>query len=299
VFSILRPTTFFSLANLSSILSSQAVIVVLVLGLIVPMTTGDYDLSVAFNLSLSAMLIGVLNVNLGWPIGLAILVALAAGTALGFINGVIVTFFGIEALIVTLGTGTFVQGIIFWISDLNTITGISPGLVNAVIVDRFLDIPLAFYYGLALCVVIWYVFEFTPAGRLLLIVGRGRNVARLSGVNVQRVRVGALVVSGFVSALAGVLYAGTTGSADPSSGTQLLLPAFAAAFLGATAIMPGRFNPWGAVIAVYFLVTGISGLQLLGAAGFVQDLFYGGALVLAVVLSQVARRRQARDEAMR
>jgi ribose transport system permease protein len=90
-----------------------------------------------------------------------------------------------------------------------------------------------------------------------------------------------------------VLYAGTTGSADPTSGLNLLLPAFAAAFLGATTIQPGRFNPFGAVVAVYFLVSGITGLQLLGVESFVQQLFYGGALVLAVALSQLARRRQA------
>jgi ribose transport system permease protein len=100
-------------------------------------------------------------------------------------------------------------------------------------------------------------------------------------------------MSGLISGIAGVLYAGTTGAADPSSGSQLLLPAFAAAFLGATTVMPGRFNPWGSLIAVYFLVTGITGLQLMGVESFVQQLFYGGALVLAVALSQIARRRQA------
>jgi ribose transport system permease protein len=82
-----------------------------------------------------------------------------------------------------------------------------------------------------------------------------------------------------------------TGGADPSSGASFLLPAYAAAFLGATAIVPGRFNPWGAIIAVYFLVTGITGLTILGAASWVQDVFYGTALVLAVALSTISRRR--------
>ena len=62
---------------------------------------------------------------------------------------------------------------------------------------------------------------------------------------------------------------------------------------GATSIVPGRFNPWGSLIAVYFLATGVTGLELHGAASFVQQLFYGGALVLAVALSQLARRRTA------
>jgi ribose transport system permease protein len=115
-------------------------------------------------------------------------------------------------------------------------------------------------------------------------------VARLSGVRVARVRFGALVASAGIGGLAGVLYAGTIGGADPSSGASFLLPAYAAAFLGATSIVPGRFNPWGAIVAVYFLVTGVTGLQLLGADSYVQQLFYGGALVLAVVFSQVAGR---------
>ena len=81
-----------------------------------------------------------------------------------------------------------------------------------------------------------------------------------------------------------------TGGADPSSGESFLLPAFAAAFLGATSIFPGRFNPWGSIIAVYFLVTGVTGLQLLGAASFVQQLFYGGGLILAVAVSRLTAR---------
>ena len=89
-----------------------------------------------------------------------------------------------------------------------------------------------------------------------------------------------------IAAFGGVLYAGTSGAAGPTSGLELLLPAFAAAFLGATTINPGRFNAWGTVIAVYFLVTGITGLQLLGAQSFVQNIFYGGALIAAVSFSQ-------------
>lgn len=292
VFGVLRPDTFLTSGNFSTIFGSQAVLVVLTLGLIIPMTTGDFDLSVAFNLTLSSMVIAVLNVNHHVPILIAIVCALAIGAFIGLVNGLIITFFAIDAIIVTLGVGTILGGVTLWISDATTISGISNNLVQPVILTRLFGIPLEFYYGLALCVVLWYVFEFTPLGRRLLIVGRGRNVARLSGLRVQRLRIGALMASGVGGALAGVLYAGTSGAADPTSGADLLLPAFAAAFLGATAIMPGRFNAWGSLIAVYFLVTGITGLQILGVKSFVQDLFYGGALVIAVCLSQLARKRQ-------
>jgi ribose transport system permease protein len=139
---------------------------------------------------------------------------------------------------------------------------------------------------------VFYVFRYTPVGRRLLVVGRGREVARLSGIRVGAVRWGALIVSSLIAAFGGVLYAGTSGAAGPTSGLELLLPAFAAAFLGATTINPGRFNAWGTVIAVYFLVTGITGLQLLGAQSFVQNIFYGSALIAAVSFSQVVRRRR-------
>ena len=296
IFGLIAPEAFFTWANFSTILGSQAVLVVLTLGLLVPLTAGDYDLSMASVLTLSSMIIAVLNVNHQIPIGIAVGVAIAVGVLTGFLNGFFILYFRIHSLIVTLGIGTFLHGITLWISDSMTISGISAALVNAVIVWRFLGVPLEFYYAMAVCVALWYVFSYTAMGRRVLFVGRGREVARLSGIHVDRVRWGALITSGFLSSLAGVLYAGTTGAADPSSGLTYLLPAFAAAFLGSTSIEPGRFNPWGATVAVYFLVTGITGLSILGVRTFVQDLFYGGALVVAVALSQIVRGREERPQ---
>jgi ribose transport system permease protein len=290
-FGIANPDVFLTAATFQTMFGSQAVLLVLTLALIVPLTAGDYDLSVAGVLTLSAMIIAILNVQQGWPIWAAILAALAMGLVVGLINGLIMVFFGIESLIVTLGMGTLLNGITLWVSDSATISGISHTLVDFVIVKRFAGISLAFFYAIALCAVLWWVMEYTSVGRRLLFVGRGRSVSKLSGVRVGRVRVGALMGSAFLAAFAGIMYAGTSGGADPSSGTSLLLPAFAAAFLGATSIMPGRFNPWGTAIAVYFLVTGITGLQLMGVQSYVQQLFYGGALLVAVALSQLARGR--------
>lgn len=292
IFGILRPTSFLSWANFSTIFGSQAVLVVLTLGLIVPLTAGDYDLSIAGNLTLSAMTIAVLNVYMHVPITLAVLAALGIGLVIGAVNAVIVLYFRINSLIVTLGMGTFIHGITLWICNSNTISGVDMGLVNLVIITRIFGIPLAFYYALAIAGLLWYVLTFTALGQRLLFVGRGREVARLSGIRVDLVRASTFLASGFLGSLAGVLSVGTLGAADPNSGLNYLLPAFAAAFLGATSIVPGRFNPIGSVIAVYFLVTGITGLSIMGVSTFVQDLFYGGALVIAVALSQVVRGRE-------
>jgi ribose transport system permease protein len=293
VFGILRPNTFLTSANLSSILASQAVLVVVTLALIIPLTAGDYDLSVASIVGLSAMLVAILNVNLGWPVGMALLAALLAGLLVGLVNGALVVLLQIDSLIVTLGMSTFVTGIVLWISGSNTVSGVSQNLVRPIIVWRLLGVPLEFFYALGVGLIVWYVFRYMPVGKRVLVVGRGREVARLSGIRVGAVRWGALVCSATIAAFGGILYAGTSGAAGPSSGLELLLPAFAAAFLGATTIQPGRFNAWGTLIAVYFLVTGITGLQLMGAESYVQNLFYGAALVLGVAFSQVVRRRRA------
>ncbi len=292
IFGAINPDTFLTWANFSTILGSQAVLVVVALGLIIPLTANDFDVSIANVMTLSAMMVAVLNVNKSVPIGWAILAALAMGLAVGAVNGFFIVVFRIHSLIVTLGVGTFLHGVALWISDSMTISGISSVLINAVIVTRLFGIPLEFYYALAICVTLWYLFEYTAIGRRILFVGRGREVARLSGINTDRVRWGCLIASSLLGALAGVLYAGTQGAADPVSGTSYLLPAFAASFLGSTSIIPGRFNPWGTLLAVYFLVTGITGLIFMGVSTFVQDIFYGGALVLAVTLSQVVRGRE-------
>jgi ribose transport system permease protein len=295
LFGILMPESFLSWRNFSTMFGSQAVLVVLTLGIIIPLTSGDFDLSGASVLVMSSMTVGVFNAQMGWPILPVILMALAIGALIGAINAVFVLYFRIHSLIVTLGVGTFVNGVILWMSGSQTISGVSMDLVSWVILNRLWGIPLAFYYALILAAVIWYAFEFTIPGRKLLFVGRGREVSRLNGIPVERVRATSFILSGIISAFAGILYAGMTGSADPLSGLNLLLPAFAAAFLGATTIAPGRFNAFGAVISVYFLVTGITGLTMMGAHAYVQNLFYGGALVIAVSLSQLVRNRQPQD----
>jgi len=292
-FSVAMPSTFPHTGNIAAILSSQVIVLFLSLALLIPLLAGDYDLSVANNMALAAMILTVLNVQHHWSWLTASIVVLAAGLLVGALNGALTIIFGIDSLIVTLGIGTFISGIDAWISGSAVVTGVSQQLVNITSVDHFLGVPLEFWYGVAACLVLWYFLAFTPAGRRLLFVGRNRTVSRLSGIKVSKIRVGAFLAAGLISALCGIIFAGTLDGADPSSGPTYLLPAFAAVFLGATTITPGRFNPWGAFVAVYFLGTGISGLQLMGLASWIQPLFYGGALVVAVVFSQMMRGRQA------
>jgi len=291
IFGAIRPDTFLSWGNISGMLGSQAILAIVALALIIPLTANDFDMSLASVLTLASVIVAVLNAQMGVPLWLAILAALAMGLVVGLINGFLITYFRIHSLIVTIGTGTFATGVAVWFSGAQTISGVDFALMQYVIVKRIFGIPIVFYYAVLLALVIWYFFERTAAGRRVLFVGRGREVARLSGINTDRVRRRALIASGLLGAIAGVLYCGTQGAADPSSGVSFQLPAFAAAFLGSTAITPGRFNAWGTLIAVYFLVVGITGLIFMGMSSYVQSMFYGGALLVAVVLSQLVRGR--------
>ncbi|MPQ99127.1 ABC transporter permease [Modestobacter sp. I12A-02628] len=290
-FGLARPETYATTGNLQNILGSQAVLLILALGLLIPLTTGGFDLSVTSTLSLSAMLVAVLNVQHGWSLPACIAAAVAASVVVGLVNGACVVLLGIDSFIVTLGTSTFVLGLVQWLSDSTAVTGVDPALTEWTVVNRLFGVSLSFYYGLLAAVATWFLLTRMPLGRRLLFVGRGASVARLSGLAVDRIRWGSFVTSAVVAGLAGVVYAGSLGGADPSSGSSFLLPAFAAAYLGATAITPGRFNAVGTFVAVYFLVSGVVGLQMLGVDNFVQQLFYGGALVVAVALSQLVRRR--------
>ena len=295
LFGALRPDSFLTWSNFSSIFGSEAVLVIVTLGLIIPLTAGDFDLSIAQTLTFVSMLTAIMSAKLGLPLWLIIPVALSAGAVVGIINGAITLYFRVHSLIVSLGVGTFLHGVTLWISDSQTIGGVDPALMQYVIIQRIFSIPISFYYAIGLAALVWYALSYTAFGQQLLFTGRGREVGRLTGVAVGRVRLLSFVASGVMGAIAGLLYTGTTGSANPSSGTTLLLPAFAAAFLGATCIKPGRFNAWGSVVAVYFLVTGINGLSVLGFRTFVQDLFYGGALIIAVMVSQLVSGRKERN----
>lgn len=297
LFSVLRPSTFPTGSNISAILSSQAVLVVVTLAVVIPLTVGDLDVSVGSVVGLSAMIVALLNVNGHIGVVWACLAAVGCSVAVGLLNGVLATTLKTDLLIITLGTGSLVTGVTAWISNQQTITGLSVPLENAVVSTHVLGVSPEFYYGVVLTLLMFYLLRYTPVGRRMLIVGQAREVAFLSGINVNRVRIGSLISCSALAGVAGVLYAGTSGSASPTGGTELLLPAYAAAFLGATTITPGRFNAFGSLIAVYFLVTGITGLQLLGAPTFVQQLFYGGALIVAVAVSVIVKNQRVRRSA--
>jgi ribose transport system permease protein len=290
VFSAILPDTFGTIRNFQTILSSQSVILTLAIAFMIPLISGELDLSLAGVLGLSNLLVGWLNVVHGWPIVPSVLAAVLAGSLIGLINGLLVVGMKLDSIVVTLGMGTLLGGVALGVQSLPVI-GVSEKLVNVVRFQLF-GLQMSFYFALALTLAVAYVLAYTPIGRHLYFVGAGSNVARLAGLRVDRLKVGAFVAAGFVAALGGVLLVGLLGAADPNSGPILLLPGLASVFLGVTAFTPGRYNAAGTFVAVYFLVSGITGLELLGYSGWISSVFYGASLVIAVALSRLVGRPQ-------
>ena len=291
VFSILRPETFFSVANFKAIAVTQSVLLVLALGVTVALAAGEFDLSIAAVLGFTGGLLAYLTGIQGWSPGAAVAVTFLGALTIGVGNGIFVVGFGVNSFIATLGTATLVIGAATAIFGAITIGGVPEAIADPVRAD-VLGLGAPFLYALALTIVLWYVLEHTPAGRHLFFTGEGREAARLAGVRVNRLRFGALVTSALCAWAAGMLLVGQTGAANATFGNPFLLPAFAAGFLGATTIKPGRYNAWGTFVGVYLLAVGTTGLQLLGAADWVTDVFNGGALVLAVTLARIVARER-------
>jgi ribose transport system permease protein len=292
-FGIFESDLFLQEGTFTTIFGSQYELIFLTLALICTFTVGEFDLSVASTMGLSATLVPLLSAQEGVPVILAVVLALGAAGTVGAVNGFLVVRVGVDAIVATLGMGTLVLGITLWATDLNAVSGLAESFSSLALRD-ILGLPIGFFYGLAACLILGYILTFTPLGRRMSFVGANREVARLAGVNVARLRFGSYVAGALIAGLAGVLLASTLSGFDPNTSGRYLLPAFAAVFLGTAVIQPGRFNPLGAFIAVYFLQTGIVGLQLAGLTGWVEYVFYGGALVLAIAVTTLIRQRTGR-----
>jgi ribose transport system permease protein len=262
----------------------------LALAVTLPLRAGEFDLSIGAVAIASATVVGSLTALHGVSLGVAILVALAAGLVVGVVNAIVVVGIGINAFIATLGSMTLVGGLTLAISqDGQVIVGLPAGLVNLAN-TTLLTLPLSVWYGWVLALVLWYVYQFTPFGRRLLFVGGNASSARLTGIPVRRVKASAFIFSSLISAAAGVVLAGSLRSVDPTTASDYLLQPYAAAFLGTTVLQFGRFNAIGTVIGLYLLAAGVSGLELLGVQNWVNDVFNGATLILAVVAATLMRR---------
>jgi ribose transport system permease protein len=287
------PDTFFTLSTLRSVASDEAITAMMALALLAPLAAGVFDLSIAGTMGLAVILVAYFQARQGMSPALAILLTLAIGTGIGLVNALVVVKLRVDSFIGTLGMSSVLLAAIQWPTGGEQIfTGIPESFVNLAS-WKLVTIPVPFFYMLVLAVVIWYVLGYRQVGRYLYAIGSNPEAARLAGVRTDLLRALSLVFSATVATLAGIVFTAKIGSASPDSSASYLLPAFAGAFLGATQITSGRFNVPGTLLAVYLLATGVKGLQLMGQPSWVNDLFNGCALIVAVAMAGLVERRVA------
>lgn len=292
VFSILLPATFPTETNFRSIITDQAIPLILAIAAVLPLAAGEFDLSVGATLGFTAITAISLS-NAGLPIVVVILIALALGALIGAFNAFLIVVIGVNAFIATLAMATVLGGLNILITN-SSLLVLESDAMSALATTRVFGLQVVLFYAIVIALIAWYLLEFTPFGRYLRATGMGRDAARLSGVRTNRYLATAFIGAGVLAAIAGVLFAARGGTAPPGLGPEFLLPAYAAAFLGATTIRPGYFNVWGTVIGVLLLAVGSNGLILLGAQTWVTNVFNGVALMIAVSASVLVGRSKRR-----
>lgn len=296
VFALARPDTFATLLNFRLLASSKSVLLILALAVTIPMVAGKIDLSIGYGVGLWQVM--ALSFQLmGLDYRVSILLCLVGGAVIGLLNALLVELAQVDAFIATLATGQVIYALTFWHTGGRQITD-SAG-VRAVAFDNLSrwslgPVPGPFILALILGVLLWVVLDHLPIGRYLYAVGANPRAAELTGIPRRRYVVGAMVASGVLVAVAGVLISSrSSGVAQSNIGPEYLLPALTAAFLGSTTIRPGRINSIGTIVGVAIATIGISGLQqLLPGRFYLEPLFNGLTLVAAITIASLASRRR-------
>lgn len=295
VFGIWIPDNFLQKETVAQIANENAVPCIVALALVVPLAAGVYDLSVGYTLGAVSVFVAWLLGNTGLSPTFCIVLGLLMGLAIGICNGLIVVVLRVDSFIGTLASGSLLTALTLIISGNTPLTeGIDEGF-TAVAQTKIGDFTLPVLYALVIALVIWYFLEHRAVGRVTHASGLAPEAARLAGVRVDWIRFGSLVFSAFLAAIGGVLLTATVGGGSPSVGPQYLIPAFAAAFLGATQLKGGLFNAWGTVLAVVLLGTTYNGLTLAGVPIWTPYVVTGVVLIAALALAGVKRRSSGDD----
>lgn len=291
IFGIWKPHLFLTADTLHAVASEQAIPALLSLALLIPLAAGAYDLSIGATINLSTIIVVWLQTAHHWSMWPAMIVAVAASALIGVINGFIVVRLHVTSFIVTIGMATVIAAVQAIVSELEPLPPTSSAW-NHLTQTKIGGFQIVFLYLIIIAIILWWALNYTTAGRYLYAVGGNSEAARLSGVRVGRWTWSSLIASATLAGIAGVLYASQSGP-SLTFGAGLLLPAFAAVFLGSTQIQPGRVNVWGTVLAVYVLATGVKGLQLVTGVQWLNDMFNGVALIAAVSFAAWRQRSAA------
>jgi ribose transport system permease protein len=292
LFSVLLPDTFPTLFNLQSVLGDKSVIALLALAAMIPMVAGKIDLTVGYGIVLWHILAISLQTHYGLPWPAAALIVVLAGALFGLFNAWLVERAQIDSFIATLGTGTVLYAVALWHSGGRQVIGELPDSFFQIAIGRLFGIPLPAVYVLVVAFVLWALLDHTPFGRALYATGANPKAASLNGIDTRRYTVAAFIASGALTAFAAVVLAARLRIGQASVGLEYLLPALVGAFLGSTTIKPGRVNVWGTLVGVTILAAGISGIQQIGGAFWVEPMFNGVTLLVSIGIAGWAQRRR-------
>lgn len=304
VFSILSPN-YLSVNNLLTMSAHVAVFAILAVGMLMVILNGGIDLSVGSTVGLAGVIAGflmqgvpipALGVTLYPPVWVAVLVAVGVGALVGWINGTLVSRFGVAPFVATLGTLYVVRGAALLITGGLTYSNLrgNPALGNtgfdAVGFNRILGVPTGVLVMIVIAAIGSLVLSRTAFGRWLYASGGNERAAELSGIPVKKVKVSIYVISGVCAAIAGVIIASELTSANPTTGNSFELTAIAAVVIGGAALSGGRGNIRGVLLGAFVIGFLSDGLVIIGVSEYWQMVFKGAVIVVAVMLNRLEYR---------
>ncbi len=285
-FSILAPEVFPTGRNLMNILLQISLLTIISQGATIIVVTKDFDLSIASLASLGGVLSAGFVVG-GMNLYTAILLTLIIGMIAGIINGFVVSYLKISSFIATLATSTIIGGITFWYTQGATIFSGIPDEFLVLGQGKILHIPIPTILMFLVLIGTWFMLSHTEPGRKLYAIGEGPEVARLSGIDVEKTRIMAFAISGFLGVLTGIILASRLGSAHPTAGNAYLLKAYAAVFLGMTVFGRGRANAFGTFVGALIMGILANGLTILDVPYYFQDMLTGLIIIIALLSRSV------------
>ncbi len=284
-FSLFSPR-FLTVNNLTNVLVQISALTVVACGLTVAVVSGEFDLSIGEVAGLSSILVAGLLVWSGQPVYLAIPISILAGVGIGIVNGFLVTKLRIPSLIATLGMGPIALGLNYSYSGGDSIYAQMPDAFYYLSTGRLFGfLPVPVLIAVVVVIVANTLITRTRYGRATVATGTNIVAARLSGINVNRCRQIALVISATGAAVAGIMLTARLGTGQPGAGEPYLMDALTAVFIGMTAFRPGRASIAGTVIGVFIIGMLDNGLNLLGAPFYLQNIVRGVVMIAAVALA--------------
>jgi rhamnose transport system permease protein len=293
---ITTPSFLFSANSWRDLLLTPSILLLLAVGQTVVVITRNVDLSVGSVLALTAYLTGRLFIDFpGIPIVAVVAAGIAVGALLGLVNGVLVAFGRVPALVITLGTLYIYRGVVLtWAGSDRINAGDLPREFLQLGTRSVLGIPVLFLVALVVLVAVGYYLHSHRGGRELYAIGSDPDAAVLYGLRVRRRVLAAFMLSGALAGLAGVVHAARYGTVSSGAGSGIELEAVAAVVIGGVAIFGGSGTVWGAAIGAMLLVTIDRALPILGIPDFWQRAVVGALIIGAIVLDRLLVNRRAR-----